>query len=511
MPAEFGGGSLPFAYNNFDGGFNSLLAPDLLADNEARDLQNLQGTTAGAIVKRTGLSTFASPASTFTSLAPSEATTSLFLIGAAGTALYSVSTGGTVTAINDAALTAGKRWEWISAATASGQGPMFGMNGTDTPRQWTGSGNTAAWTATDGGSVPNGTYCIYHRNQVFVAGVAANPSRLYWSGLANPTQWNAGALNGAGFADFDPGDGQAITGLGVIGPYVLVCKPRKLFILVDPASATIRTLSESIGCVSHRSIAAGAEGTYLLAEDRGVYLVNQSKIVPISDKIQPTIDSITGSRSNAAGAYINAHYYLSVPLNSSTNDTVLDFDAKLDSWWKHTFGSNQFAVWHPTGSAQLYSAKATSAIVDQCFVPNLYTDNGSNYTWIWRGPWMSPTFYRRRRFPTPWFRKRIRQMRIRGFGAVDLYLAKDFTGLESLVEANLYGPQQGGTFGAADGTVFGANDGSLFGAPSSLLAIVYGQGVANAWSVVVSSTSSSSDGVYEIVMALTDRRDLVPA
>ena len=46
-----------------------------------------------------------------------------------------------------------------------------------------GVGSTANWTATDsGGTVPNGKFLVYNQNQVFVSGVAANPSRVYWSG-----------------------------------------------------------------------------------------------------------------------------------------------------------------------------------------------------------------------------------------------------------------------------------------------------------------------------------------
>ena len=461
------------------------------------------------------MSTFASPASTFTSLASSEASGS-FLVGAASTFLYSVSTGGTVTQIASG-LTSGKRWEWVSAVSAGApaQGPLFGMNGTDTPQQWSGSGNTAAWTATDtGGTVPNGTMCIYHQNQVFVAGTTSNPSRLYWSAVGDPTGWNPANLKGAGFMDFDPQDGQAISGLGRVGPYVLVCKPRKLFILADPASATVRRLSDNVGCVAHRSIATGPEGTYFLAEDRGVYVTNGSKLTPISDKIQPTIDSLSGSRSQVAGAYINAHYYLSVPLNSGTNDTTLDFDAKLDSWWKHTFGSNQFAIWHPSGTAQLFSAKATAAVVDQCFAPGVWQDNGSNFTWVWRGPWQSPTFYRRRRFPTPYFRKRLRQIRVDGSGTVDFSLAKDFAQVEALVEADVFNSAAQlaavGTF--AGSGYFGGVDGSMWGsAAGAQRAKLFGQGVANAFSVVFSATSSTQDVVYSYTLMITDRRDLVVA
>ena len=513
--AYSGQGSLPFSYSDFHGGLNLLQAPYLLTDDEARDLSNLQGTTAGAIVKRQGLVTLASPSNIFTSLFPLESTTTPFLIGTDASAIYSVKADGTVTSLKTGL--SNKRWECVSGPVVSSQGPLFMMNGTDTPQQWNGTaGATSAWTATDsGGTVPNGTMCIYHQNQVFVSGVAANPSRLYWSGINDPTAWNPANLNGSGFEDFDPNDGAAITGLGTVGPYILVGKPRKLWVLVNPATAQTRQLSDNVGIGSHRSLAIGPEGTYFLAEDRGVFITNGSKVEAISDKIRPGLDQITsGARTNAAGTYFNGHYYLSVQQGNTANDTTFDYDATLGSWWKHSFAANQYAVWHPSGAgtrAQLYQAAADAAKVDQCFASNVYTDRGAAMTWVWRGPWQSPSFYRRRRFPTPYFKKRLRQVRAQGQGTVDFSLARDFAGYETLVRSNIFSSAGGGTFGGADGSVFGAADGTVFGASAVQLARIYGQGVADAFSLVFGSTSSSQDMVFMYMMSLVDRRDQIPA
>jgi hypothetical protein len=270
-------------------------------------------------------------------------------------------------------------------------------------------------------------------------------------------------------------------------------------------------ISNSVGCAAHRSIAQSPEGTFFLAEDRGAYVTNGSKVTPLNDSINPTFDSITtGLRSQAAGTFFNGHYYLSVPLTSSTNDTILDFDTLLGSWWKHSQGSNQFAVWHQTaGQAALYSAKATAAFVDQCFTPGVYADNGSAVTWFWKSAWESPVFYRHKFYNTPYYRKRLRQVRADGFGTVDFSLAKDFAGLETLVESNVFAQISGGTFGASDGTVFGASDGSLFGASSVARNRFYALGVANAFSTVFGSTSSTSDAVFSYILLITPLRDLV--
>jgi len=345
-------------------------------------------------------------------------------------------------------------------------------------------------------------------NRIWVSGVASSPARVYFSDLipenSGPVTWPA-----ANVAVFDENDGEPITGLGHVGPYILVTKRRKLYVITDFNTGDARRLSDNIGCVSNRSIAQAPEGTYFLAEDRGVYLTNGSKLTPISDQIQPTINAIQ-TRTAAVGTYFNGHYYLSVDLSDGvgSNESTLDFDSALNSWWLHTFGSSQFAIWHPSASPGLYSAKSSgSAIVDQCFVPGVYTDNGTPFTWRWRGPWQSPTFYRRRRFPTPYFRKRFRQIRFDGYGTVDFGIGTDFAGGEVTWLTDAFA-QGGSNFGAADGSTFGGA--GLFGdTPSISRARAYSLGVHNAVSIVFSSTSTTADLVASYVLMVEDRKDLV--
>lgn len=508
---------IPLHYGAFQAGMDTKDSPYLLDEGlgplPSRDLSNVVGTLAGAITKRNGLVTFASPASTPSSLFPFEAVSPIQLIAAVGTTLVAITTGGATSTIKTG-LTNNARWEFVSAPVVGGQGPLFGMNGgADTPQRWDGvAATTSNWTNASGAvAVPNGKYLIYAANQVFVTGVAATPSRVFWSAIGDPSNWDPASLTGAGSADLDPGDGQAITGIGRVGNYILVAKPRKLWVISDTAGPTIRRITDQVGCVAHRSIQSGSEGTYFLSEDRGVYLTNGSSLKPISDKIQPTIDLVGSQKSNAVGVYYNGHYLLAVAgSGSGSNDTTLDWDATLQSWWRHSFGSNQFAVWHPTTTAQLYSAKSTAAIVDQCLVSGVFTDNGTPFQWVWRGPWQSPSFYRRRLFPTPYYRKRLRQVRYDGSGTVNFSLAKDFAIVESLIATDVFNAAAtsttwGGSGSWADTTLtWAGNPGISRGRSNSL-------GVANAFSVVFSATSNTADTVDSYTLMMADRKDGVVA
>ena len=290
--------------------------------------------------------------------------------------------------------------------------------------------------------------------------------------------------------DFDPNDGQPITGLGTVGTYLLVCKPNKLWLLVDPAGPTVRRLSTNTGCSAHRSIVASPEGTFFLSEDRGVYLTNGSSLKPISDKVLPTIKH-AAVLGRVNGAYLDAHYYLSFPDGiPSGGGFTLDFDTRLNSWWKHSFVSQQLAAMHPLGGSDpprvLFSANARAQQVDTCFAPGVWQDSGSNFAWYWQGPWQSPTFYRRRRFPTPYFRKRLRQLRLNGAGTVDLNIAFDMDSVGRTVGTDIFG-------GAAFDTPIWTRFNSL--------------GVGNEWSFKLSGTSSTQDLVTGYAMIVIDRKD----
>ena len=492
---------------------------------------NVQGSTAGAIVKRNGLQTFATPAAALTSLIASEATPVSSLVASAGTNLVSVNTAGTINTIKTG-VTAGARWEGLLAPSVSGQGPLYLCNGVDVPQQWSGataSTPTATWTGLVSasppagltGGVPNGKYSTQANNQMYIAGVLGRPNTVFVSELNDPTQWDwgytgtGGAKNASNVIDIDPNDGQVITAIGRVGPYVIVFKPRKTYVIIDPGSGVlgtspnIRRVSDSIGCVANRSIASGAGGTYFLSEGRGVYITNGTKVTPISDKILPILNAVGAQMPNAAGFYFAGHYYLSVASQGSApNDLTLDYDEILQSWWKHSFGSNELVAWHPAGVAALFSAKSTAAVLDQCFVPNVMQDNGANFTWVWRGPWQSPSFYRRRLYPSTYYRKRLRQIRLEGFGTVDYYLARDFLLNESLIRANCFPGTLTGLqpFGGGGGT-FGSGSGVFGGGGPVGKAELFSLGVANAFSQVFSATSSTQDEVLSYTLALTDRVD----
>nr|MDQ3317454.1 hypothetical protein [Actinomycetota bacterium] len=257
-----------YLFRDFKGGVNAQAAPYNLQDGEARDVtRNVVSTQRGAVRKRDGVVTFATPPEALNSLF--ALTSPNFLIGAGGTSLYRIDSSG-MSAVLASTLTANLRWEFVQAPAQGGQGPLYGMNGTDTPKQWTGltAASAVDWTSTSG-ALPNGKYLAYHGNRVFVAGVTAQPTRLYWSDIGNPRVWPVENV-----LDLDPGDGEPITGIGTLKGQLLVFKGSKAWTIFDLNTGANRRLGDNVGCVSHRSIVETTRGCYFLTRTQGIMVTD---------------------------------------------------------------------------------------------------------------------------------------------------------------------------------------------------------------------------------------------
>jgi hypothetical protein len=330
----------PVTFRRLNGGLNVMDSVYTLAEGqgkgpgcESRDCRNVLSTTRGAIRTRYGSSVLAKPAVAIDSLYPLTAVGPR-LIAQGGAALYSVDATGAITAITGTSgATAGKRWEWAQAVAQGGQGPLYGMDGS-VVAQWTGAGVAAPMTA-NAGTLPVGKYLVYHGNRLWVAGMAAYTpsggaaladagSAVVFSGPGAPRDYPA-----TNVVLFDPGDGEAISGIGTIGPYVLVFKPNKCWVVYDLDTGANRRISVGAGCVSHRSIAESPYGAFFLTKDQGVMTCDGQKVKRMSEPVEPLLLALApAQRQNAAATWFNGHYYLSISQGGGVNDLTLDYQAR---------------------------------------------------------------------------------------------------------------------------------------------------------------------------------------
>lgn len=481
------------------GGVNLQDAPYLLKDFEARDARNMVGSTRGAVRKRAGAVTFATPDVELGSLFASQ--DPVFLVGAGGTVIYSIAPDGTVTSIATGQ-TSGLRWEWANAPASGGQGPVWGMNGTDPPLQWTGSGTTAAWTASTG-ILPNGQFVIYQQRRLWVAGMTSystivDPgSTLVFSNLGDPRDWPA-----ANVVEFDPADGEAISGLGTIGSSLLVFKPSKAWVVYGLDTGANRPLAGGVGCVAHRSIVETPQGTFFLSKDHGVMVTDGSTVKRVSDRVLPMIESMSQAQAAAAvGWYFDDHYYLSFSTGGAHNDITVDYDAKTDAWWVHTLGLQDIAAWQPSSVWQLYSADGGQARVSRLFVDGETQDNGAPFASYWSGPFHT--------FGKPHLRKRLRQVRFDGRGRIQLSVTPDFQQAPSLAVDEKFDTDTGSYGVNDDGGLFGVNDSNtttLFGGMFTVgQARALNLGVARAWSLTFGNNTTDDIEIDSYTMAFTPR------
>ena len=149
---------------------------------------------------------------------------------------------------------------------------IYTSNGnTDVPQSWDGTTNQNL-----AGTPPNFAFSVVHKGRVWASGVAANPSRVYYSALNNAEDW-VGA--GSGEINIDSDDGDRVTGL--------ISHKDSLFIFKGPNKGSIHRIfgsaptgsdpfrrvpfSEEIGCVWQNSLFRFRDDVGFLWSDGNVY------------------------------------------------------------------------------------------------------------------------------------------------------------------------------------------------------------------------------------------------
>jgi hypothetical protein len=519
----------PTVYADFSGGVNKEAGPYLLQDNQCQDARNVYANPLGSLEKRRGFASFSTlsaldgPAH---SLAPLSLSPTRYLLAVgkepsqSKDRIVSVSENGTATAIKSG-LEENTRWEFVQALAGGGQGPIYGVNGVDNPQYWSGataSTATADWTAID----DTGTaitphpakkckFLVYHLDTIWASGDTDNPGTVFSSGVTSSVpdfrNWSTRYRDRV-----DPGDGQNITGLGKVGPYLLVFKNRKTYVLTNatPEARAYRPISSSIGCVSHRSIAETTRGTMFLSEDLGVCLTDGSSVQRISDAIQPFLKDIMVADAeaikNAAAVYYDDSYWLSLPV-SGTNAVTLQFSLETDSWWIHTCASNQFALLDPAGQPRLYSAQPSTKRVERAFAPDTYLDAGVTYESYWEGPFWA--------WGEPHINKRLHQLRADGSGYWKLKIKEDFNRPYSAeLDDEIWGPEydlSAEKYGEGDADWGDPDTSIIFGGTQGLQQRRYNtpaRGWGRAWSLRLSDNLSNVPmQIYAISAFVRTRTD----
>jgi hypothetical protein len=139
--------------------------------SECRNVLNVVSQHRGNIARRNGCTRLLADSHTFKDLSIIGNGSSSFAVASATNGgLYGISSAYAVTQLVASGLSASAPWTFLRLPTIGAQGPAYGMNGVDTPRETDGTlAGTGNWTATSG-SLPNGTLLEYWENTLWVAG-----------------------------------------------------------------------------------------------------------------------------------------------------------------------------------------------------------------------------------------------------------------------------------------------------------------------------------------------------
>jgi len=229
----------------------------------------------------------------------------------------------------------------------------------DAPRSWdqTTPQNLA-------GTPPNFAFSVEHKNRLWAAGVATNPSRLYYSVADDPEDWIG---TGSGFIDISAGDGDEITGLASFKNELWVFKgPNKGSIHritgASPSDFARVVFVHGLACIGHSTIVQLRDDLLFMTPSGSIRSLKATAAfgdyndTAITNHINTwLIDNLNFSKlyqSWAVADPANSLLYISVPTGSSTtNNVVLVYDyqfqqigrpdrwSRITDWDTHSLAS----------------------------------------------------------------------------------------------------------------------------------------------------------------------------
>lgn len=209
-------------------------------------------------------------------------------------------------------------------------------------------------------SAPKGNILIVLNTRMFVAGVASSTQTLFYSKIADATDFTFSSPRSAtdGGVINMPEGGGGITGLAVDEQSLYAFKRsiiKSITFTQDgedlPVIQPLKPYdgrSQTVGATSQRCIFAGGNGIFFTTPNNEIMNISRvadydyPQVTPISDIIKPTVNSL--SFDNCAGVYWQNKAYFAVRSENSSakNDTVLVWNTAQRAWESPVIGLNAF-------------------------------------------------------------------------------------------------------------------------------------------------------------------------
>jgi len=247
---------------------------------------------------------------------------------------------------------------------------------------------------------PKGNVYLAANNRLFIAGITSTPQAVYFSKYGDPTTYlsdlvNSGTADAAGIFNLGEGGG-AVTGMVLEENSIYILKPSIIYrATLDDSLYTLQPLkpfdgrSQTTGALTKESVFAGDNGVFFITPDQQIMEltrvsdVDYPQIVPISEDIKNTVDSI--SFTTATGIYWKNSAYFAVKSEGATvNDSVLIWNVKIKAWESPIIGwqASDWTIYNDGTEEALYFGDALTANVYK--VTKGALDNELGVTASWR-------------------------------------------------------------------------------------------------------------------------------
>lgn len=383
--------------DNFAGGINSYLGVRQIKDEESPDMTNCDFVGKGGIGNRQG----------YTAIGAADSTNNDGVVGM-GT-LHTASlhqllrfTKNASTNVKLEHSTDGAAWNIVADTFTANlnidgcqaAGAFYVGNGTDVMKHWDG----AAWNTTTNGT--KGFYPTYYNQRIWVKD-ETYPDRLNFSGQYSEQLLTGGSLVNklgdfsdatAGWISFKYGSGAEIMGLKVFKNALYVFLRDSIY-SISPASAantfTVALVTNSVGCVSHRSIAQCEEDLFFASDD-GVYslgdVANYTAVRTTnkSAKIKGVFDNLSAAnKMKLCAEYHNFKYHLFYSLYGTENDSCIAYDIRYQGWvdWRNMPASCTLTYEKSTGDRDMYFGHPSTSMVYKMY--SGLNDNGTAIQSTW--------------------------------------------------------------------------------------------------------------------------------
>lgn len=250
-------------------------------------------------------------------------------------------------------------------------------------------------------AAPKGNILMVQNTRMFVAGVASSTQALFYSKIADATDFTfsiSRVATDGGVINMPEGGG-GITGMAIDEEVVYVFKRNLIksvtFTQDDNDLPQVKPVkpfdnkSQTVGAIASKAIFAGGNGIFFITPNNEIMnlaripQVDYPQVVPLSDIIKPTVDTL--DFSSARGVYWKNKAYFAAKQSSASlyNDVLLIYNFRKQAWESPVIGLNigDFTIGRFNDVEDLYFGSAVTSNVYKITADSLDDIFGVKSNW----------------------------------------------------------------------------------------------------------------------------------